>query len=91
MLENSVLENMWLVTSITQAMLILESLYLKSLWVLGWFLVYFDLRLTSLVMSGKYGMIGYAMDHAEKHEWSDGIATLEKRENITGHLIGETK
>ena len=35
------------------------------------------------------GMIGYAMDHAEKHEQSDGTATLEKREDITGHLINE--
>ena len=37
------------------------------------------------------GMIGYAMNHAEKHEWSEGIATLEKREDITGHLISETE
>ena len=37
------------------------------------------------------GMIGYAMDYAEKPEWSDGISTLEKREDITGHLISETE
>ena len=37
------------------------------------------------------GMIGYAIDHAEKHEWSDGITSLEKREDITGHLISETE
>ena len=62
MLGNSVLERSahenttWLlVISISHTMLILESLDMKSLWVLGWFVVYFDLRLTSLVMSGKYG------------------------------------
>ena len=37
------------------------------------------------------GMIGYAMNHAEKYEWSEGIATLEKRGDITGHLISETE
>ena len=37
------------------------------------------------------GMIGYAMNHAKKHELSEGIATLEKREDINGHLISETK
>ena len=31
------------------------------------------------------GMIGYAMSHAEKHERSEGIATLEKREDVNGH------
>ena len=36
-------------------------------------------------------MIGYAMSHAKEHERSDGIATLEKREDINGHLISETK
>ena len=33
--------------------------------------------------------IGYAMNHADEHEWSEGIATLEKREDIIGHLISE--
>ena len=37
------------------------------------------------------GMIGYAMSHAEKHERNEGIATLEKREDINGHLISETE
>ena len=37
------------------------------------------------------GMIGYAMSHAEKHERSEGIATLEKREDIYGYLISETE
>ena len=62
MLENSVLDRSahentaWLlVISNSHATLILESLDLKSLRVLGWFMVYFDLRLTSLEMSGKYG------------------------------------
>ena len=36
------------------------------------------------------GMIEYAMSHAEEHERSEGIATLEKREDINGHLISET-
>ena len=31
------------------------------------------------------------MDHAEEHERSEGIATLEKREDVKGHLISETK
>ena len=62
MLKNSVLDwfalknTIWLlVISISHATLILESLDLKLLWVLGWFVVYFDLRLMSLVMRGKYG------------------------------------
>ena len=42
----------------------------------------------SLVMSGKYG---YAKKNAKKHEWSDEIATLEKRGDITGYLISETE
>ena len=37
------------------------------------------------------GMIGYAMNHAEEHERSERIATLEKREDINGHLISETE
>ena len=37
------------------------------------------------------GMIGYAMNHAKKHEWSEGTATLKKREDITGYLIDETE
>ena len=37
------------------------------------------------------GMIGYAMNHAKKHERSEGIATLKKREDIKGHLISETE
>ena len=36
-------------------------------------------------------MIGYAMNHAEDHERSEGIATLKKREDINGHLISETE
>ena len=34
-------------------------------------------------------MIGYAMSHAEEHERSEGIATLEKREDINSYLISE--
>ena len=34
-------------------------------------------------------MIGYAMSHAKEHEWNEGIATLEKREDIIGYLISE--
>ena len=37
------------------------------------------------------GMIGYAMNHAEENERSEGIATLEKREDINDHLISETE
>ena len=37
------------------------------------------------------GMIGYAIGHAEEHERSEGIATLEKREDINDHLISETE
>ena len=37
------------------------------------------------------GMIGYAMNHAKKHERSEGIATLEQREDINGHLMSETE
>ena len=37
------------------------------------------------------GMIGYAMNHAKEHERSEGISTLEKREDINGHLISETE
>ena len=37
------------------------------------------------------GMIRYAMNHAEEHERSEGIATLEKREDVSGHLISETE
>ena len=37
------------------------------------------------------GMIGYAMSHAEEHERSEGIATVEKREDIDDHLISETE
>ena len=37
------------------------------------------------------GMIGYAMSHAKEHEWSERIATLVKRQDVTGHLISETK
>ena len=38
------------------------------------------------------GMIGYAMNHAEEHERSEGIATLEKREdiNVLGFLRNYT-
>ena len=36
-------------------------------------------------------MIRYAMSHAEKHERSEGIATVEKREDIKGHLMSETE
>ena len=37
------------------------------------------------------GMIGYAMGHAEEYERSEGIVTLEKREDINGHVISETE
>ena len=37
------------------------------------------------------GMIGYAMNNAKKHKRSEGIATLEKREDINGHLMSETE
>ena len=37
------------------------------------------------------GMIRYDMSQAKEHEWSEGIATLEKREDITGHVISETE
>ena len=37
------------------------------------------------------GMIGYTMSHTEEHERSEGIATLEKREDINDHLISETE
>ena len=37
------------------------------------------------------GMIGYAMDHAKEHERSEGISTLEQREDIKGHLMSETE
>ena len=37
------------------------------------------------------GMVGYAMNHAKEHERSEGIATLEKREDINSHLISETE
>ena len=36
-------------------------------------------------------MIGYAMNHVEKYEWSEGIVTLEKKEDIIDHLISETE
>ena len=36
-------------------------------------------------------MIGYVMSHTEEHERSEGIATLEKGEDINGHLISETE
>ena len=42
-------------------------------------------------MSNSMGMIRYATDHAKEHEWSEGIAPLEEREDITNHLIGETE
>ena len=35
-------------------------------------------------------MIRNAMNHAEEQEWSEGITILEKKEDITGHLISET-
>ena len=35
------------------------------------------------------GMIGYTTSLAEKHKWSEGIAPLEKREYIIGHLMSE--
>ena len=37
------------------------------------------------------GMIGYATSLAKKHEWSEGIAPLEKGVDIIGLLISETK
>ena len=42
-------------------------------------------------MSGSMGMIGYTMNHAKEHERSEGIATLQKSEDINGHLISETE
>ena len=36
-------------------------------------------------------MIGYAISQAKELEWSEGIFTLKKREDITGHLISETE
>ena len=36
-------------------------------------------------------MIGYAVIHDKEHERSEGIATLERREDISGHLISETE
>ena len=35
------------------------------------------------------GIIGYAMSHAEEHDRSEGIATLEKREDINDHLTSK--
>ena len=35
-------------------------------------------------------MIGYAMNHAKDHDWSEEIAPLEEREDITSHLISES-
>ena len=37
------------------------------------------------------GMIGYITSLAEKHKWSEGIAPLEKREDIIGHLMSESE
>ena len=37
------------------------------------------------------GMIGYTTSQTKKHKWSEGIAPLEKREDIIGHLISETE
>ena len=51
----------------------------------------FDLRLMSFVMSDDMGMIGYAISHVEKYEWSEGIAILDQRKDITRHLISETE
>ena len=37
------------------------------------------------------GMIGYVVNHAKNHEWNEGIAPFEEREDIIGHLISETE
>ena len=37
------------------------------------------------------GMIGYTTSLAKKHKWSEGIAPLEKREDIIGHLISKNE
>ena len=37
------------------------------------------------------GMIRYAMNYAKENERIEEIATLEKREDISGHLISETE
>ena len=37
------------------------------------------------------GMVGYTMSLAKKHKWSEGIAPLEKREDIIGYMISETE
>ena len=37
------------------------------------------------------GMIGYATSLAKKRKWSEVIASLDKREDIIGHLIDETE
>ena len=36
-------------------------------------------------------IVGYATSLAKKHKWSEGIAPLEKREDITDHLSSETE
>ena len=61
MLENSVLDRsalwvyyMCLVTSITQTMLILESLDQKSLWTIRWFLIYLSLCYEHVRRMSKY-------------------------------------
>ena len=37
------------------------------------------------------GMIGYTTSLAKKRKWSEGIASLEMRVDIIGHLISETE
>ena len=37
------------------------------------------------------GMIGYTTSLAKKHKWSEGIAPLDKREDIIDHLISKTE
>ena len=36
-------------------------------------------------------MIGYVTNHAKEHESNEGIAPLEEREDISGHLISESE
>ena len=37
------------------------------------------------------GMIGYTTSLVKKHKWTEGIAPLEKKEDIIGHLMSETE
>ena len=37
------------------------------------------------------GMIGYITSLVKKHKWSEGIAPLDKKEDIIGQLVSETE